>query len=64
MEEVVRKVVGHKIPLEIQDVTKDPALEARYIFEIPVLLFGEQELCRHRTTEEALQKALGALGLL
>jgi hypothetical protein len=34
--------------LQIVDVDSDPALERRYGEEIPVLLAGEHELCRHR----------------
>jgi hypothetical protein len=33
--------------LQIVDVDSDPALEQRYGDDIPVLLAGEQELCRH-----------------
>jgi hypothetical protein len=64
MEEIVHRVVRDRIPVEIRDVREDPALEARYLFEIPVLLLGEREICRHRTTEDALRKALVAEGLL
>ena len=33
--------------LHIVDVDTDPVLERRYGSDIPVLLAGEQELCRH-----------------
>jgi len=33
--------------LQVVDVDSDPALERRYGADIPVLLAGEQELCRH-----------------
>lgn len=44
------------------DLTQDPELEARHAFEIPVLLRGERELCRHRVTAGELRAALRAAG--
>lgn len=40
------------------DLTARPELEARYAFEIPVLLLGRRKLCRHRVTPEELREAL------
>ena len=34
--------------IEVVDVDADPALEDRYGEDVPVLLHGERELCRHR----------------
>ena len=34
--------------LDIVDVDSDPDLEARYGEDVPVLLHGGRELCRHR----------------
>jgi thiol-disulfide isomerase/thioredoxin len=34
--------------LQVIDVDSDPKLERRYGEDIPVLLAGERELCRHR----------------
>jgi hypothetical protein len=34
--------------LEVVDIDGDPELERRYGEDIPVLLGGETELCRHR----------------
>ena len=46
-----------------RDVREDPRLEARYLFEIPVLLLDEQELARHRVTEDELRRLLRSAGL-
>jgi len=44
-----------------KDVREDPELEKRYVFEIPVLLWGERELARHRVSEDALRRLLRKL---
>ena len=49
--------------LEERDVRDDPRLEARYLFEIPVLRLGERELARHRITDEELRRLLRGAGL-
>ena len=36
------------------DVDADPALEARYGWDVPVLLAGEEVLCRHRIDPPAV----------
>ena len=41
-----------------RDVRDDPEAESRYLFEIPVLLLGAEEIARHRITEEALRQRL------
>jgi len=41
-------VAQQAIDLHVVDVDSDPDLERRYGGEIPVLLAGEHELCRHR----------------
>ena len=46
-----------------RDVRDDPALERRYLLEIPVLLWGEHEVALHRTTAAALGLRLRELGL-
>jgi len=43
------------------DVRENPELEARYVFEIPVLLAGGRELCRSRVTEAGLRALLEEL---
>ncbi len=44
-----------------RDVREDPALERRYLFEIPVLLLGDRELARHRASTAELRERLGGL---
>ena len=38
----------HAFDLQIVDIDGDSALESRYGEDIPVLLAGEYEICRHR----------------
>ena len=52
------------LELREQDLRDDPALEQRYLLEIPVLLWGEHEVARHRTTAAALRLRLETLGAL
>jgi hypothetical protein len=44
-----------------KDVREDPGLEKRYLFDIPVLLWGERELARHRVSEDDLRRLLRAI---
>jgi hypothetical protein len=37
------------------DITGNPGLEARYGWDIPVLLAGDREICRHYLDGQALQ---------
>ncbi len=41
--------------VEEVDITGKPELEARYGWDIPVLLAGEAEICRHFLDERALR---------
>ena len=34
--------------IDVVDITEDENLHARYLFEIPVLKYGDEELSRHR----------------
>jgi thioredoxin reductase (NADPH) len=42
------------VVVEEIDVDADPALEARFGWDVPVLLAGEQVICRHRLDPAAL----------
>jgi hypothetical protein len=44
-----------------RDVREDPELKRRYAWDIPVLLLGEVEVARHRTTAAELSQALAGL---
>jgi hypothetical protein len=60
MRTVVLQVLsGTAIELLELNVEDDAALEARYVFEIPVLLLDGQEILRYRTTEAELRQRLG-----
>lgn len=41
-----------------RDLSDSPEAEKRYLFEIPVLFLGEEEIARHRITEETLRERL------
>lgn len=44
------------------DIAGNPELEAKYGCDIPVLLSGEREICRHYLDESALQTWLSEKG--
>jgi hypothetical protein len=59
MREVVRSVLAELGATLVElDVRDDPELEKRYLLEIPVLLVGDAEVARHRTTAEELRRRL------
>jgi hypothetical protein len=66
LEEKLRQL---QIPLDLRDVDTDPALQARYGLEVPVLLqptpTGERELPRAspRLSPEALRRWLNDQGV-
>jgi len=55
VERVRRGGAFELIELNVQE---HPELEARYFFEIPVLLLEGQEIARYRTTEAELRQRL------
>jgi Glutaredoxin-like domain (DUF836) len=60
MRTVVERVLrGTALELLELNLEEHPELEARYVFEIPVLLLEGQEIARHRTTEDDLRLRLG-----
>jgi hypothetical protein len=50
------------VPVDVQevDVSTDPALEARYGLDIPVLLVAGRKAAKYRVTEEELMRILRA----
>ena len=64
MADVVRRAIaGLDATLVERDVRDDPKTYARYRYEIPVLLFGDTELARHRVDESDLRARLLSLGV-
>ena len=61
VERVVRSAAG-PLTIEAIDISTDPALEARYGVEIPVLLVDGKKVAKYRITEAALAKWLMAHG--
>ena len=48
------------IGIEEIDISTDPELEARYGFEIPVLMVDGRKVAKYRVTEEELARILTA----
>jgi glutaredoxin-like protein DUF836 len=62
MHEVVAPVAAELgLTLVERDVGEDPELKRRYALDIPVLLAGEVEVARHRTSADELRRRLAAL---
>jgi glutaredoxin len=61
MKAVVERV-GRSVAIAVEqiDVSTDPALEARYGVDIPVLLVGGMKAAKYRVTEEELRRILSA----
>ena len=55
-EEMASALRAHGVEFEEIDVDADPRLDELYGENVPVLLKGSTELCRHRLTPEALAK--------
>jgi hypothetical protein len=64
MKALVLKVLRGAASLEEKDVRSEPELEKRFLFEIPVLLFGNEEVARHQASEAALEQAFRRLKIL
>jgi glutaredoxin len=56
----VVKIVARSVPLNLEeiDISTDPALEARYGLEIPVLLVEGKKAAKYRIGEGELLKVL------
>jgi len=56
----VVQTVGRSIPISLEeiDISTDPALEARYGLEIPVLMMDGKKAAKYRITEADLRRLL------
>ena len=56
----VVQTVGRSIPISLEeiDISTDPALEARYGLEIPVLMMDGKKAAKYRITEGDLRRLL------
>jgi glutaredoxin len=61
MKAVVERV-GRTVAIALEeiDISTDPALEARYGVDIPVLMVGGRKVAKYRVTEEELRRILSA----
>jgi glutaredoxin len=55
---VTRASRSFTFALEEIDISSDPALEARYGLEIPVLIIDGKKVAKYRLTEEELRRML------
>ena len=63
MKAVVNRVVrtvDERASIDEIDISTDPALEALYGLEIPVLLIDGKKAAKYRVTEEALKKMMAS----
>ena len=59
MLEELAPLISGRATVEIIDISDDDALAARYSFLIPVLMHGDQELCRYRLDRDRVASLLG-----
>jgi len=65
MKAIVDRVVrrsAQPIAVEEIDISRDPALEARYGLEIPVLMVDGRKIAKYRVTEEDLARVIDRAG--
>ena len=63
MKAIVQRVAGTAgtpITIEEIDISSDPALEARYGLEVPVLLVDGKKAAKYRVTDGELTRLLAA----
>ena len=53
---------AHGATIVERDVDADPALEARYDEDVPVLAHGARELCKHRLDSALVTDYLAKIG--
>ena len=60
--EAVLGRIGRRVPLSVTlvDIDQDPAIQARYFLEIPVIVLDGEEVARAPINERALEAALRA----
>jgi len=49
------------LDVEVRDIDTRPEWHERYFMDIPVVTFGDREVCRHRLDREALAELLAGL---
>ena len=62
MKAVIDRVASDECPLSLEeiDISTDPALEALYGLEIPVLMVDGKKVAKYRVTEAELARILQA----
>lgn len=52
--ELSEALAGRRATIDVVDVDGDPALAERYGWDVPVLVAGDEEICRHRLDQQRL----------
>jgi len=52
----------YRFDVSVVDIDTDPALYARYDADVPVLVHGDRELCRHRLDDAVVRAYLASCG--
>lgn len=60
LEEMLPLVRG-VLDVEVRDIDTRPEWHERYFMDIPVVTFGDREVCRHSLDREALGELLAGL---
>ncbi|MGA7950559.1 MAG: glutaredoxin family protein [Thiobacillaceae bacterium] len=63
-EELQPYLEHHGLSLRQIDISGQAALEARYGWDIPVLAYGTEEVCRHFLDLKSFQTKLSECGLI
>lgn len=60
MKAIVARAIGGRADVAVEevDISSDPALEARYGLEIPVLLVDGRKVAKYRVDEGAVRRAI------
>ncbi len=64
LEALAQYCAAHQLLVQVQevDITEDPRLLVRYARDIPVLMLGGREVCRHQFDARALAREIEANG--
>jgi hypothetical protein len=60
LDELRAVTIGEDVSIEVVDVDRDEALRADYGVHVPVLVAGDEELCRYRLNRARVEAWLNA----
>ena len=59
----LQPLVAGRLDIEIRDIDTDEDWHERYFMDIPVVTFGDREICRHRLDHHAMAGLLLELAI-